>query len=300
MNGDTKRTLRGGASIMPPPGERVLEKHPPKGPEFSYLEFFEYFQHSPTALAIKECVRLKRMKELPVVGPVLDVGCGDGLFTSLAHPEVQAWGIDINEREAARAQASRAYQHVICGSVTEDADALPRDFFATTIANCSLEHVPDIRAALKNIRSAMKAGGIFYLIVPNGEWTKTLPLRKGLEKIGLADAARAYAAGLDAQFAHHHLYDADGWRALLEGAGFVDIEWETLGSDGSQAAFEAWLLPSLGGYLTKKLTGKWIVAPGVRQLYAWPIFRAVRFLADRDKGGAGAEILLACRAGHAP
>lgn len=284
---------------MPPPGQRVLAENPPQGPEFSFLEFFEYFQHSPTALAIKECVRLKRMKELPVVGPVLDVGCGDGLFTSLAHPEVDAWGIDINEREAARAQASKAYRQVICGSVTEENATLPKNFFATTIANCSLEHVPDISAALKNIRRAMKPGGIFYLIVPNGDWTKTLPLRKTLEKVGLSDVGRAYAAGLDAQFAHHHLYDAEGWRKLLEEAGFVDVEWETLGSDGSQAAFEAWLVPSLGGYFTKKLTGKWIVAPALRQLYAWPIFRAVRYLTDRDRGGAGAEILLACRAGHA-
>jgi hypothetical protein len=38
------------------------------------------------------------------------------------------------------------------------------------------------------------------------------------------------------------------------------------------------------------------VAPGIRQLYAWPIFRAVRFVTDREKGGAGAELLLACRA----
>jgi hypothetical protein len=61
------------------------------------------------------------------------------------------------------------------------------------------------------------------------------------------------------------------------------------------AAPEPRRLPD-GGYLTKKLTGKWIVAPGIRQLYAWPVFRAVRFLTDRNTGGSGAELLLACRA----
>lgn len=279
---------------LPPLRTKILREHPPQGSEFSFLEFFEYFAHVPTALAIKECVRLKRMKELPIIGPVLDVGCGDGLFTSLAHPGVDAWGIDINEREAARAQASRAYRQVICQSITETS-ALPSAFFATCIANCSLEHVPDIRAALRTVRGAMQPGGIFYLIVPAPQWTTTLPLRRALSKVGLADLGRAYGAALDAQFAHHHLYPAQRWEQLLRDAGFVEIEHEPLGSDGSQAAFEAALLPSTVGYVMKKATGRWVLAPNLRRLYAWPAFRAVHWLTTKNPTGEGAEILIACR-----
>jgi SAM-dependent methyltransferase len=294
-------TPRNGAPIrnvrdeLPSLNAKLLAEHPPQGAEFSFLEFFSYFQHVPTALAIKECVRLKRVKELPIVGPVLDVGCGDGLFTSLAHPEVDAWGIDINEREAARAQSSRAYRQVICQSIT-DTRALPGQFFSTCIANCSLEHVPDIKAAFRTIRAAMRPGGIFYLIVPAPEWTKTLPLRRALTKVGLPDIGSAYGAALDAQFAHHHLYDARRWTELLEEAGFGHVEHEPIGSDGSQAAFEAALIPSIAGYVTKKATGHWVLASSLRKLYAWPIFRAVHWLTTSDPSGEGAEILLACRA----
>jgi SAM-dependent methyltransferase len=279
---------------LPALSTSVLASHPPTGAEFSFLEFDAYFPHVPTALAIKECVRLKRVKELPVVGPVLDVGCGDGLFTSLAWPGVDTWGVDVNEREAARAQASHAYERVIDQSIT-DTSALPESFFATCVANCSLEHVPDIRAALHTIRRSMRPLGIFYLIVPNGEWTRTLPLRRGLERVGLPDVGRAYAAALDAQFAHHHLYDADVWRGLLEDAGFTGVESERLGSDGSQAAFEAWLVPSLAGYVTKKLTGHWIVASRLRRFYSWPVFRAVKQLVQANREGAGAELLIVAR-----
>ena len=267
----------GAADALPAAHAKILEEHPPRGSEFSFLEFHEYFAHVPTALAIKECVRLKRMKELPIVGPVLDVGCGDGLFTSLAHPGIDAWGIDINEREAARAQSSKAYRQVICQSIT-DTHALPSSFFATCIANCSLEHVPDIRAALRTIRRSMRVGGVFYLIVPAPEWTRTLPMRKALDSTGLGDLGRAYGAALDAQFAHHHIYDAAKWTELLNEAGFGDVEHEPLGSDGSQAAFEAALLPSTVGYVVKKVTGHWVLASSLRKLYAWPVFRAVHWL----------------------
>lgn len=294
-----KRSARSAVhSVLPPPQSRILEQHPPKGAEFTFLEFFSYFPHVPTALAIKECVRLKRMKELPVIGPVLDVGCGDGLFTSLAYPEVDAWGIDVNEREAARAQASRAYRQVLCQSVT-DGETLPAHFFSTCIANCSLEHVPDIQAALRNICGALKRGGLFYLIVPKSEWTRTLPINRTLRRIGLGDVANAYGAALDGQFAHHHLYEPERWIELLTEAGFVDIEHEPLGSDGSQRAFEAWLVPSVAGYVNKVLTGRWVIAERTRKLYAWPVFKAVQRIVQAEPGGPGAETLLVCRAGRA-
>jgi SAM-dependent methyltransferase len=281
-------------SITPPPGASILQAHPPGSPEFTFLEFAAYFPHVPTSLAVIECVR---MKELPVIGPVLDIGCGDGLFTSLAYPEVEVWGIDVNERIAARAQASRAYSHVICKSITESSPALPAEFFATCIANSSLEHIPDLDSALATIRRAIRPGGLFYLIVPRGrDWMDTFPLRRAMDKLRLSEAGRAYAATLDARFAHHHLYDADEWAARLHAVGFVDVESEVLGTDGSQAAFEAWLLPSMMGYLSRRLTGRWVLAPGARSLYAWPVFQTVRRLLETRSGLAGPELLIVCRA----
>jgi SAM-dependent methyltransferase len=283
-------------SLLPPSGPSLLASHPPQGAEFSFLEFAEYFPHVPAALAIKECVRLKRIKELPVVGPVLDVGCGDGLFTTLAYPELDTWGIDVSESEAARAQSSRAYKHVICRSVTDPASALPEMFFATCIANCSIEHVPDLDTALRNIRRTLRPSGLFYLTVPRRDWTETLPLRRALTKIGLGDLGRAYGAALDSQFVHHHLYDGPGWAARLSDAGFVDVEWEPLGSGGSQAAFEAWLLPSLAGYFTKRVTGRWILSPSPRRLYALPVFRAIKRLLEQAPNSVAPELMIACRA----
>src|SRR5262245_19946813 len=114
--------------------------------ELAYDHFAKYFPHAPTALCIKECARLAVLRECNVVGPILDVGCGDGLFAKIAFDAEEVWGIDIDGHEGRWAQANRAYTQIILGDITKA--RLPERFFRTCIANCSLEHVQDIQAAL--------------------------------------------------------------------------------------------------------------------------------------------------------
>ncbi|MBI2392679.1 MAG: hypothetical protein HYV09_24045 [Deltaproteobacteria bacterium] len=45
----------------------------------------------------------------------------------------------------------------------------------------------------------------------------------------------------------------------------------------------------------KKATGRWVLAPNMRRLYAWPAFRAVHWLTTKNPTGEGAELLIACR-----
>ena len=79
------------------------------GPEITLEDFKRYFPHTPAALCIKECARLAVMRRYPCVGPVLDVGCGDGLFARVAFDDVDVWGIDIDVVEGCWAAASKAY-----------------------------------------------------------------------------------------------------------------------------------------------------------------------------------------------
>jgi SAM-dependent methyltransferase len=113
-------------------------------------DFAAYYRFSPAALAVRECLRLRAVRKFELRSPILDIGCGDGLFAALAYPGKQVWGIDVNLTEIRRAQATSAYNALICGSITNV--ALPNSFFRGAIANCSLEHVPDLDQALANIR----------------------------------------------------------------------------------------------------------------------------------------------------
>ncbi len=258
-------------------------------------DFAAYYRFAPAALALRECARLRAVREIELDEPILDVGCGDGLFARLAYPGRQSWGIDINPSEVQRAQATQTYNTLICGNIC--AVDLPRQFFSSAIANCSLEHVPDLRGALVNIRSALRPGSKFVLIVPTPNWTSQLATAELLERVGLHGLARAYGEGLDKVFSHIHLYDEAAWVKLLEDVGFDQVESQPIVGRGTSWAFDLMLYPSLVAYFTKKLTGRWVLFPGLRLLTVDAVRAALNAWGGRvPKGEDPGEFLLTCRA----
>ena len=251
------RSIAPASPLAPTPGERSEWPLDPN-------DFAAYYRFSPTALAVRECLRLRAVRKFDLEPPILDIGCGDGLFATLAYPGKQVWGIDVNLTEIRRAQSTAAYNALICGSITDV--TLPTGFFRSAIANCSLEHVPDLERALRNIHRALEASAEFITIVPTPQWTRLLAIPELLRRNGFEGLADAYGRALDSIFFHVHLYDGDEWTRRLETAGFAVTSIETLTSRRSSWVFDALLYPSLVGWLTKKLTGKWVIAPALRNL----------------------------------
>lgn len=262
--------------------------------EILYDDFRRYFPHTPTALCIKECVRLAALRGVDCPGPILDVGCGDGLFARLAFQEAEVWGIDIDATEGRHAQASNAYSQIVLGDITRA--TLPEGFFRSCVANCSLEHVPDLDAALRTIYRSLAPGGQALMFVPNREWASHLLSARVLERAGLGFFARELQQGIDRVFKHHHLYDAKGWSDIVARAGFEIVAVDPIGSTASTVAFESFLLPSLVGLLTKRLAGRWSLVPDLRKTLSWPVFAAVRgVLAAAGDETPTAEFLVVAR-----
>lgn len=259
-------------------------------------DFTAYYRFAPAALAIRECVRLKAVRELDLPEPILDVGCGDGLFARLAYPNKQTWGIDINPSEVQRAQSSQSYSTLICGNICNI--DLPKSYFASCIANCSLEHVPDIHGALASIRGSMRPGGTFVMIVPTPDWDSFLTTTETLEKLGLRSLARAYGDTLNNVFSHIHLYDEKTWTGHLARAGFRVDRCDPIAMRDTSWAFDLFLYPSLLGFFTKKLTGRWVMSPALRPLTADIARIAIDKIASsvHDKKAGAAEYLFLCTA----
>src|SRR5258706_1680420 len=174
-----------------------------KSAEISLADFRRYFPYTPAALCVKECARLSALRHHACPPPILDVGCGDGLFASVAFEGAEVWGIDIGAREGRWAVASRAYSQVVLADVTRA--TLPERFFETCVANCSLEHVPRIDLAMQNILRSLKPGGRVLMFVPNERWAEQLLSYRLLSAIGATGLAETLKNGIDTFFRHEHL-----------------------------------------------------------------------------------------------
>jgi SAM-dependent methyltransferase len=259
--------------------------------ELTYEHFSKYFPHAPTALCIKECARLAAMRGLDVKGPILDVGCGDGLFAKIAFQAEEVWGIDIDGEEGRWAQASRAYTQIVLGDITKA--KLPISFFNTCVANCSLEHVPDIQAALATIASSLVPGGKAYLFVPNRDWASKFLTVRFLRATMGEKVGSLMQDGIDEFFKHHHLYDEQGWREVVAKSPLELVQLEPVLSTATTVAFEAFLLPSLAGWANKKLTTRWTNFPVLRKLaapFAYALAKGALAAANDDEKSA--EFLL--------
>jgi ubiquinone/menaquinone biosynthesis C-methylase UbiE len=94
----------------------------------------------------------------------LDVGCGDGQVTlELARavgPTGRAVGIDIDEQALAIARRSAQQSGLSMEFIRADATEPPgRDAFDVAYARLLLSHLADPSAALRAMRSAVRAGG---------------------------------------------------------------------------------------------------------------------------------------------
>lgn len=251
----------------------LTDQNPPDGPRVEDAKAFfkAYTAHVPTPLAVRESMRMVAL--LPLLGgrkAVLDVGCGDGAFWELCPcaAEHHIDGIDLSSKETSIAQGKGVFRDLAIGDITQSP---PKEAaYDLVLGNCSLEHIPDIQAALANMLRSLKSGGKIVLFVPAPGWTRTLgPIRaltRWSQRIGMS-----FGLALDGFFQHHHLYNHHIWQLLLERAGFEDIQVSGLGGRVLNRQFSRNLPLAFLEFLWKAASGRY---PG------WPILRSRTLSAD--------------------
>jgi SAM-dependent methyltransferase len=211
-----------------------------------------YLRHAPLSLTLREINRLIAIEAVASgKGPVLDVGCGDGFWWTLRRAEGgEIYGIDISASEIAQAKTR------INAALTDVSRErpFPGTEFEEIIGNCSLEHVPDIDAALMNLRRSAASGARLLMFVPTPRWAYQGRLQSWL----LSRAPRlamTLSGALNGFFQHWHLYDHKVWTRLLAQNGWRVRAAYGLGSARSEFLFRLFLPPGFAEFVTKKLTG---------------------------------------------
>jgi len=210
-----------------------------------------YLRHAPLSLTLREINRLVALESVSgKTGPILDVGCGDGFWWTMRHERRDVYGIDISAREIAQA---RMRIHAELSDVSRETP-FPGTKFGEVIGNCSLEHVPDIDAALANLRAAAKDDARLILFVPTPRWAYQGQTQSFLLKHA-PRVAMALSGALNGFFQHWHLYDHKVWTRLLETHGWRVREVKGLGSARSEFLFRAFMPPAFIQFLAKSVTG---------------------------------------------
>jgi SAM-dependent methyltransferase len=223
----------------------------------------------PYSLAARELMRLKALAEFGALAkPILDVGCGDGLFwecvirsgDKTSRKLSGLLGIDISSDELNLASlrlqehGGQVVNRDICSNRPLDPNQNVQ--FRSVIANCSLEHVSSIETALRNIFAMMAKDGVFLLFVPVPRWTDTLRFKRVAGKV--SHRIGGFAGGaLDGFFQHNHLYPAEVWRFLLEGIGFKVERILGVGAPAANSVFERYLPTAFMSFVYKLFLGRY-------------------------------------------
>ncbi len=142
--------------------------------------------------------------------PVLELGCGDGVFTQLTGLLVDL-AVDRESRAVTRASRKSAVYRAVHRTDIHELDGALGPF-GTIFSNSVLEHVPNLEPVLERCRE---------LLVPGGRLITTVPLRRMNEHLALRRPR--YARARQRQLQHRNLWSVEEWRARLEAAGFETV-----------------------------------------------------------------------------
>jgi SAM-dependent methyltransferase len=228
----------------------------------------EHLRRVPAFRALVRSVECRLFEQAGALeNPVLDIGCGDGLFAALAFAEPLHTGIDPDSETIREARARGAHRHLVVASAT----ALPfaDRCFRTVVANCVVEHITDLDATLREIFRVLAPSGRFLFGVPSQRFGEMLLGSTILRRLRLERLAREYGDWFNRHSKHFHTDDPQVWLERLPRYGFRVEHWEYYLTPAAHRVFDIAHYLSLPRLLSRKLTGRWVAAPNALANPLW-------------------------------
>jgi SAM-dependent methyltransferase len=229
-----------------------------------------YMAVAPLALAFERTLECQLYAEHPVEHPVLDIGCGEGLFAKVLFAEKVDTGIDPNPKELERARELGAYGELIqCEGASIPK---PDRSYKTIFSNSVLEHIPDLEPVLREAHRLLAPGGRFYFTVPLDNFDKYSALARLLHGAGLNSFAERYRRFYNRFWKHYHYYPLARWRELAQRAGFEVVDAFPYGSRGMCLVNDLLAPLAFPRLVLKKVTNRWVLFPRLRAALIYPIY----------------------------
>jgi SAM-dependent methyltransferase len=231
----------------------------------SHQELAKWIERLPIAEAVVRAPEAAWFATVAIAAPSLDIGCGDGSFGANAYSAPITIGMDITEANARRARNSGVYRLTLVGDVRR----LPfrSGVFSTIFSNGALEHVPGVEDGMREIARVVRPGGRLAMTVPG-------------ERCGGADRAKRgefvapWESLINRLWHHVNLHPPAWWN---QPAGTWEVE-QVHHYFGPRAYHVCLLFFWLGGpwaVMVRGLTGRKVLCPAFRRLWADPIARLI-------------------------
>jgi ubiquinone/menaquinone biosynthesis C-methylase UbiE len=223
--------------------------------------------------------------------PVLDLGCGDGLFAATLFEDRVDHGIDISPREIALARKSGKYHHLEVAR----AGSLPfyDNYFRAIFSNCVIEHLDELGECFREARRVLKPGGKFYCTTHSDHYEDYFLYSTILKKLGFEGLAARYSGIWKNLWEHSNCFPADEWISRLKKAGFAEAKATPYFSRRAVYIFDLFLPFAAPSYYVRKLTGRWKVFP--RNLTLIPAKQFLKRISRNVKDGDWCYLLEAVK-----
>jgi SAM-dependent methyltransferase len=177
----------------------------------------------PYFRAILRAVESRQYPSFNLQHPILDLGCGDGHFVTIAMDEKVDVGIDPWTGPVRLAQKNDGYQVVVQGSGYTL--PFPDNYFNGALSNSVLEHIPDLDTTLKEMARVMKPGAKFVFCVPNDTFLPNLSVAGFFDRVGLIGMAKWYRKFFNTVCRHIHCDNPAVWEKRLNDCGLKVDRW---------------------------------------------------------------------------
>lgn len=231
-----------------------------------------YLAIAPSALAYERAIECALHVGKSWPAPILDIGCGDGIFAKILFEGKIDTGIDPDADEVSRAKPLDKYEElIVCYG---DKIPKPDGSYNTVFSNSVLEHIPDLQPVLREVHRLMSDDARFYITIPTDRLEQATFLARALSAVGLKQLAYRYGKFYNRFWRHYNVHSLEGWRAVFAEAGF-EVEIERAYVPKNLSTLYDLLTPlALPALIAKKRFRRWLLVPALRPFVA-PIMNAI-------------------------
>lgn len=198
-----------------------LTKNPGETEKKDYL--WLQIKEMPYFRGLLRAVEARAYQDIILKEPILDLGCGDGHFASIAFDRPFDVGIDPWSGPVKLAAKQGSYNQVINGLGNQL--PFPDEYFGSVVSNSVLEHIEDLDIVIKEVARVIKPNGIFIFCVPNHFFLENLSISTWFDRIHLTGLGNLYRKFFNLISRHHHCDSPEVWEKRLSEAGFSIDKW---------------------------------------------------------------------------